>query len=613
MGMLGVVTVACGDAGETAGPRWSRGADPSGASSATVLPAVLRSLEPIAPPASVVSTGGALAAWPRIVPGVEARAFTSFDRTGGNDDGFAGTYSELYEEDGEHVIFDAFGPGVLRTLWFTSHVDGNGPLAEKRVRFYFDGETRPRLTVDANALFAGTKAPFVKPLVAGNQESSGGFASWAPLVYRRRLKITTEVRAGFYQAFYDTFPPDWDVESTRSTEVDGALVARFGQTGFSSETLTEVPLEHATDGEGTIDVLRFEPAAPASKGDLQNARIRIWFDGAVDPQVDVPLGMFFGSGLGEANVHALPWTMEPGRYESRFPMPYWKGARIAVSGLAGKLFVHVAAPLAPREEIGTFTAITGESKPTTPGVDHRYVDVDGAGKLVATVLTVEPSSPTTKQWWEGDLRSWIDGRSTPSISGTGHEDDHLGGWSNELLERPFSLPMQGCPKTEILDQPAGGQTNANATMYRLYPGIPFLRRVRHVTEHGTGNAREASYTSATFLYRQSRVRLVKTDAKTLTEPLGTETHRLVIESDNVGVKLRRVYAPAAPRQRANVIVDGVAVGTWYVAEGDASAVTADADFFLPAQVTKGKSAIDVTIVPEPAFSATALEAWSVRP
>lgn len=572
-----------------------------------------RPLAPIALPVDVVSTDGALAAWPRIVPGVEARAFTSYGRTGGNDDGFAGTWSELYEERGEHVIFDAFGPGVLRTLWFTSDVGGNGPLPEKAIRFYFDDETRPRITIDANELFAGTKAPFVKPLVAGNQESSGGYASWAPLVYRRRLKITTEVRAGFYQAFYDTFPPDWDVESTRASAIADGLAARFHRTGFSSVPLVEVPLEHAVVGEATIDVLRFEPAAPPSKRDLQNARIRIWFDGAVDPQVDVPLGMFFGSGLGEAVVHALPWTMEPGRYESRFPMPYSAGARIAITGLAGKLSLHVGPPLGPASEVGTFNAIYRESKPTTPGVDHLYADLDGAGKLVATVLTVEPPSPASKQWWEGDLRSFVDDRISPGIHGTGHEDDHLGGWSNELLERPFSLPMQGCPKTQIIDQPPGGQTNANATMYRLYPGIPFLRRIRHSTEHGPGNARESSYASATFLYRQRRVRLVKSDAKTLTAPLETVTVRLGIEPDNVGVQLRRLYAPAAPRQRASVIVDGIVVGAWYVAEGNAAASSADDAYFLPPQVTKGKSAIDVTIVPGPGFSATALEAWSVRP
>lgn len=608
--VLVLLAAACGGGGDPAAPpdRATGAPEPSRPQPDVELP---RSIALVPPPVDVVGTRAAIDAWPRIVPGIEARAFTSHDRTGGNDDGFAGTYSELYEENGEHVIFDAYGPGVLRTLWFTSDVDGDGPLPEKMVRFYFDDEPKPRFAIDANALFAGKTAPFFAPLVADNQSSSGGFASWVPLVYRRRLVITTEVRAGFYQAFYDTLPPDWDVESTRAGAGADPLTARFAETDFSTQPLEVVPLDHALSGAGTIDVLRFEPSVPPTKAELQSARIRIWFDGAVDPQVDVPLGTFFGSGLGEATVRALPWTMAPGRYESRFPMPYWEGARIAVTGLAGTLSLHLGGPTEPRAEVGTFTAVYSDSDPTTPGVDHPYVDLAGAGKLVGTVLTVEPPAPDVKQWWEGDLTSVVDDLATPNISGTGHEDDHLGGWSNEFLERPFSLPMQGCPKTNILDQPVSGQTNADATMYRLYPGIPFLRRIRHSTEHGTGNGRQARYASVAFLYRQPRVRLVMTGEVALEGPLDGRVHRLSIARDNAGVKLRRRYDPSRPRQRARVEVDGVTVGLWYVAEGTSAKTSAEGDYFLPPQVTEGKAAIDVRVVPDPEANATALEAWSV--
>ncbi len=51
--------------------------------------------------------------WPTIVPGVESRYFSSFDREGANRDGFVGTWSRLYvdEQRNEDVIFDAVGPG----------------------------------------------------------------------------------------------------------------------------------------------------------------------------------------------------------------------------------------------------------------------------------------------------------------------------------------------------------------------------------------------------------------------------------------------------------------------------------------------------------------------
>ena len=601
---------ACGDTADPARPGKDEGHEnvPPPGTTAPIDPPP--TLPRIAPPVDVVSTDGAISEWARIVPGVEARAITSYDRGGGNDDGFGGTYSELYAMGDEHVIFDAAGPGVLRTLWFTSAVDGNGPLSLGTVKFYFDDEAKPRYAVDADALYAGATAPFVAPLVAGNQVSSGGFASWVPLVYRGRLKITTARRPGFYQAFYDTLPPDWDVTSGPAR--DGELAARFteasGADAFSKLGVIDVPLDQTIAGAGVIDVLRFEPTAgTASRIELQTARVRIFFDGATEPQVDVPLGTFFGSGLGETKVRAIPWTMDVGRYESRLPMPFWDGARIVVTGLAGKLSIHVSPAREPRAEYGTLYAIYSEQKPTTAAGDFPYATLTGAGKLVGTVLTIEPTSPDNKQWWEGDLRSFVDDAITPNVHGTGHEDDHLGGWSNEFLERPFSLPMQGNAKTVILDDPPAGQTNADASMYRLYPGIPFLRALEHSTEHGPSNQRQANYSAATFGYRQTRERLVMTSDVAFKERVA-----LAVRPDNLGVKLRFAF-DGAQTQRLRVSVDGVVVGSWYVPKNVTPPAAAESDYFLPPRLTKGKTTLSVGLVPEGTSGTTRVSAWSVVP
>ena len=70
----------------------------------------------VAPLEAQSSTGrcpGEIADWPRVTSGQTFRAHyvSSYDRTGGNDDGFNGTYSALYtDEKGEHVVLDADGP-----------------------------------------------------------------------------------------------------------------------------------------------------------------------------------------------------------------------------------------------------------------------------------------------------------------------------------------------------------------------------------------------------------------------------------------------------------------------------------------------------------------------
>ena len=50
-------------------------------------------------------------AWPRILTGVESRYFSSFDRAGGNEDGFTGRYSSLYElPGGDMAVVTHKGP-----------------------------------------------------------------------------------------------------------------------------------------------------------------------------------------------------------------------------------------------------------------------------------------------------------------------------------------------------------------------------------------------------------------------------------------------------------------------------------------------------------------------
>ena len=59
-------------------------------------------------------------------PRVRALSFSSYDRTGGNDDGFDGTYSKLRVEEGNSVLAELEGPGIIQRIWFT-HTGGDHP------------------------------------------------------------------------------------------------------------------------------------------------------------------------------------------------------------------------------------------------------------------------------------------------------------------------------------------------------------------------------------------------------------------------------------------------------------------------------------------------------
>src|SRR5437868_3606218 len=108
-----------------------------------------------------------LAEWSRLdlLPRFKQSVFTgsvsSYDRTGGNDDGFSGKYSFISKEPGGLVIANLKGPGVVNRIWTPT------PTSDT-IKFYFDGETSPRIAVPFIALFTGKTFPFLSPL-SGNQ------------------------------------------------------------------------------------------------------------------------------------------------------------------------------------------------------------------------------------------------------------------------------------------------------------------------------------------------------------------------------------------------------------------------------------------------------------
>ena len=73
-------------------------------------------------------------------------AVTSYDRTGGNDDGFSGKYSFIRKEGDGLVIADLKGPGCITRIHTPTPTDD--PL-----EFYFDGESTPRLRLPFRQLF----------------------------------------------------------------------------------------------------------------------------------------------------------------------------------------------------------------------------------------------------------------------------------------------------------------------------------------------------------------------------------------------------------------------------------------------------------------------------
>jgi hypothetical protein len=104
---------------------------------------------------------------------------SSYDRTGGNDDGFSGRYSSIRKENGNLVIAEFEGPGVVTRIWTPTPTNDT-------LSFFFDGEKTPRLKICFMDLFSGKVYPFIKP-VCGNEV--GGYYCYIPIPFEKSVKI----------------------------------------------------------------------------------------------------------------------------------------------------------------------------------------------------------------------------------------------------------------------------------------------------------------------------------------------------------------------------------------------------------------------------------------
>ena len=141
---------------------------------------------------------------PAIKRTIKIGAVTSYDRTGGNDDGFSGKYSFIRKEGDGLVIADLQGPGCITRIHTPTPTDD--PL-----EFYFDGESTPRLRLPFRQLFTGQTPPFLRPLV-GN--AAGGCYCYVPILYHKSCKVVLRApKLQFYDLNFVVYPVDAPVKT----------------------------------------------------------------------------------------------------------------------------------------------------------------------------------------------------------------------------------------------------------------------------------------------------------------------------------------------------------------------------------------------------------------
>ena len=242
--------------------------------------------------------------------------------------------------------------------------------------------------------------------------------------------------------------------------------------------------------------------APRNNTALQRELIvRCFWDDEPTPSVEVPISDFFGVGFGEWKQYvSLPSNMTSGGYNSYWPMPFRRHARITVENRSRvpveRFYYNVDVETYDRPLADSLLYFHAQFRrtATVPGQPVVVLEAVGRGHYAGTLLSMQPRRGRGMWFLEGNERVFVDGERSPSVAGTGTEDYFSSGWYFDT--GPYSAPYHGAT---IKDSLSG---RVSAYRWHIEDPIPFVRSLRFTIEHGgTNDTRNVDYTSVAFWYQ----------------------------------------------------------------------------------------------------------------
>ncbi|MBF0432554.1 MAG: DUF2961 domain-containing protein [Fibrobacteria bacterium] len=595
----------------------------------------------------------ALDSLPYLNSGVTSGQQSSYSRSGGNND-----HSHyLYKENGENVMLDLKGPGVVYAIWNAAF-----DTASDRIRAYFDDETEPRIDIPMGKFFRGNDSPFLNPLNVTEKTSAAACVSYHPIPFEKSIKMVSvsAAKAQYYHASYHTFMPGTKVESWTGKEDLSAVYAQWKAKGKDpkpmvvAETVKEtadVPANQTVTlfnkkGPGQLVSLRI--LVPGLWPDFKsnnaldiyaNVKIKVFYNGSTEAGVDATLGDFFL--IGRSAPSLKPQSQMLGIDSSDyfycyFPMPYETSCRVELVSERASVTEGVSWEIkhtpftASFDNVGYFKTRANHENHGADGTDILLIEESGSGKLVGVV---ESRQTSNLQTLEGDERIYVDGNRSPAWYGTGTEDFYHGAWYfgwmyNNWQPLAFTQPMQGVPSYSSKPE--------RITMYRFmtHDAITFRTGIYASIEHGGSNDIATEAWTVVFYYHKPEPSMVLTDSVNVGDNASETSHAFTVEnlvsSDNVksifegafggvqishagkygkgktsfntsilpsnnGVIIRRMYDQKEVLQHAEVSVNGEGAGTWYTAGGNAYFRWREDEFMIPASITSGKSSLQIEI------------------
>lgn len=450
-----------------------------------------------------------------------ARQVSSYDTTGGNDDGFSGKYSYLREENGNQVIAELTGPGIIHRIWTPTPT-------EDTISFFFNGETEPRIELKFIDLFSGREFPFLRPVV-GNE--IGGYYCYLPIPFEESCKVVYSGKMQFIQIQYShtgkhkhisTFPEQFSKEEREALETTVDFWKQYG-----NNVLDEIPLDERKaktahksisikPGEsqtifsmntgGRITGIEITPKVQLNCR-VKDLILKATWDNEETAAINSPFTDFFGYAFGKPSVKSLLLGVQDGKHYSYFPMPFDENATLELQFLQGNFNELTEIPLditlyytenKRTSGEGKFYAEWRREKDPAMGEPYQIIKKTGRGHHVGTILQSQALNPGMTIFFEGDDKTYVDGELR--LHGTGSEDYFNGGWYAlpDRWDQGYSLPVHGSVDYSIPLARTGGYR------FLISDKISFEEDFLLNIEHGPENNNiPVDYVSVAYYYAET--------------------------------------------------------------------------------------------------------------
>ena len=203
---------------------------------------------------------------------------------------------------------------------------------------------------------------------------------------------------------------------------------------------------------------------------LRSVKIEMYWDDSKTPAVSVPLGDFFGIGLGRRVPFESEFFSDPeGRsFNCNIPMPFKTAAKIVLTNESQKqimLFYDVNLTTVNRHEkaVFYFHAFWNRENKTKLAKDYTVLPkITGKGRFLGMNVGVIADTIYETSWWgEGEVKMFLDGdTSFPTLIGTGTEDYIGTAWG----QGQYAHRYQGCPLAD--------EKNKQWSFYRFHVPDP---------------------------------------------------------------------------------------------------------------------------------------------